>query len=378
MDRKDETVDGLLVVELDKVQLYALNGEAKTFIGERTLRILTSMVDDDDIYFIIMGSLSIPLNAMVPCLKVGKGIYVFPTDKCTYGIHLPSECPEEVIDAIELVLEENTLYKQAEFEIVTVDSPKGSPPPEEQKGEKKEDVQPVGEVTPEPGAPKGLLPKVVVTAPVALPGKDQKEVESKSAMVAVKVRGAPVVAMAPVKIAEKLPMEQTTTVKTHTEVKIVTSEKSTEVKSTPPPTTTPSTTTTTTVVPQEISLTFVEKKEEEKKEPKTDRVVSYSYRLAEGIQYGGDKLVDGVASGGQALGKAVHRGADFIVSRTTPSQSNLQISESSKKRIERAKMASGAAVKVSTVISLCNGHCVSTIASSQLKCETNRLWQKDF
>jgi len=61
-------------------------------------------------------------------------------------------------------------------------------------------------------------------------------------------------------------------------------------------------------------------------------------------------LSSGVVTGGQALGKVVNRGAEFLVSRTTPSEKPIEISEVSKKRIERAKMASGAAVKVSKAL----------------------------
>jgi hypothetical protein len=305
--KKPETVDGLVVVELENAKLFSILNDSKKLIAETKMQIIATEMEGKEMYFLIMGKTTIPLNN-IPCLKVGMGIYTFATDECTYGLKLPSDSHPDVLMAVQLVLEESTLFKQADY------VPMEAQPEGKTEFESKD------------------FSKLLISFPQDARDRVTVERDSQNATVTVNVHGAPV----PVTIETVEPNEEPVTVARVDSTGHPLSVSGGLSKSPPKETT-------------ESVFSLVEKKEEKAGTQKTDRIVNFTYKVAEGIEKGSDTVASTLLAGGQAIGKVFNKGAELLMSRLT-SGDEVKMSERSKRNIQRVRTASGAAVKVSKAI----------------------------
>ncbi len=61
-------------------------GQKRKYEPKTKLQVLSTYVDDEEVYMLILGKFKTVLRAHVPCLEMAPRNFVFPTDGDCYGI----------------------------------------------------------------------------------------------------------------------------------------------------------------------------------------------------------------------------------------------------------------------------------------------------
>ncbi len=105
---------GMLLAQVGAVDLFSINGSAKTLLGTGDLNVLEVPLDGQVVTFFIVGDYTVPLNTTVPSLQMQDRYFVFPLPGVFYGVQIPESADPSEVEAFEKVLTERSLFRKKE------------------------------------------------------------------------------------------------------------------------------------------------------------------------------------------------------------------------------------------------------------------------
>lgn len=75
-----------MILDMPATRAYKLVDGTKCLVETGTLQLMSSSLNGDEVYLIVLGRVKLALRLAVPCLEMAPRSFVFPTDGVTYGI----------------------------------------------------------------------------------------------------------------------------------------------------------------------------------------------------------------------------------------------------------------------------------------------------